>query len=363
MKATARMKQGLNIVIAVFIVWVIALGIKLAIVGIVDNETYQEKANDYHFGSITLNANRGTIYDAADRVVAQSATVYKVYIDPTLFKKELENFRQREEAIYEAALEAAKKNKDKENPSPTPRKRTEEEYKTEVIDFLTGKLELEEGKVLEATQQNTQYVILKMQVDKAIADEITEYMNLNKIGSIKIETDTKRFYPKSELAASVIGFTNIDGIGQEGLEKYYDDYLTGTNGRVISAKDAHGDEMPYRYQRTYEAQQGNNLYLTLDTTLQHYLEKALTEMIVAYNVTERACGIIMNAKTGAVLAMASCPGYDLNNPRTLADPNIEEKINSFPGNTIEEKRQNAMFAQWKNKAINEIYIPGSGFKV
>ena len=234
--------------------------------------------------------------------------------------------------------------------------------------------------------ENTQYKILKTQIEKSTADEIIAFMSEYNINSIKIEEDTKRYYPQDELAASVIGFTNGDGDGQYGLEYQYDEYLSGIDGKVISAKDAYGNEMPYRYAKTYEAQDGNSLYLTIDRTLQYVLEKNLDEMVTKFEVEDRACGIIMNAKTGAVLAMATGPGFDLNNPSEVDELSIarmaqdmglldidkndvikSEQVKSLNASLTKDQYTEAYVAareqQWKNKTITELYIPGSVFKV
>ena len=168
--------------------------------------------------------------------------------------------------------------------------------------------------------------MLKKQVEKNTADRILEYVNSVPIvnserkpsfASITRESDTKRYYPQNELAAAVIGFNNSDGDGVYGIEAYYNDYLSGIDGKTITAKDASGNEMPYRYSKTYDAQDGDDVYLTIDMTLQTYVENALTEMVETFSVENRGCGIMLNAKTGAVLAMAVYPSYNLNDPWEL----------------------------------------------
>ena len=153
-------------------------------------------------------------------------------------------------------------------------------------------------------EENSQYSVLQTQVEKPVADEVLAHFDKYDFTSIHVEEDTKRYYPQNELAAQVIGFTSGDGSGAYGVEAYYDEYLSGTDGKVISAKDSNGREMPYKYSKTYPAQNGNDIYLTIDATLQHYLEKHLQEMVDEFEVKNRACGIIMNVNTGAILAMA-----------------------------------------------------------
>ncbi|MBR2086003.1 MAG: PASTA domain-containing protein, partial [Oscillospiraceae bacterium] len=181
--------------------------------------------------------------------------------------------------------------------------------------------------------------------------------------SVSTEQDSKRYYPQNDMAAQVIGFTNTDGNGQYGLEYYYNDYLSGVNGRSVSAKDAQGNSMPYRHSSIYPAQDGASIYLTLDTTLQYCLEKNLKEMSDTYEVANRSCGIIMNAKTGAVYAMATYPSFDLNDPSAISDPKVEAQLKALPEDEYQEAYINAREKQWKNKAISEVYVPGSVFKI
>lgn len=351
---TAKMKRRTNrVVLLGLFALAFAIIMQLFDTAITNNVKYQNLANRYHFGSITISANRGTIYDSNNKVLAQSATVFKVFIDPSLFRDEMERVQGREESKKAKALKEGIEYE----------MRSAEQVKAEIVDFLAKKLEIDESKIYDAIEANTQYRVLKTQVEKKIADEITQYMIDNGINSIKIEEDTKRYYPKNELAATVIGFTNADGVGQYGVEAYYDEYLAGVDGKVISAMDANGDEMPYKYSKTFDAQPGNSVYLTIDSTLQYYLEKNLNEMVITHQVEERACGIIMNAKTGAILAMANWPSFNLNEPYEITDQKVVEELKKLEGDAYHESRMTELYSQWKNKAISEIYIPGSVFKV
>ncbi len=378
-KPTVQMKKRTTRgLLAVIIFLVTAISINLFKVSVLDNKFYQEKANADHFGAITISANRGAIYDTNGVILAQSATVYKVFMDPDLFRSEI---AKKDEAVKAQQKQIAKG----DLPANTVVK-TAEEVQSEVITYLAEQLEIDTKKIEEAMNKDSQYQVLKTQVEKPAADNIIAFMNENSINSIQIEEDTKRYYPQDELAASVIGFTNADGDGQYGLEYQYNEYLSGIDGKVISAKDANGNEMPYRYSKTYEAQDGNSLYLTIDRTLQYSLEKNLEETVSQFEVENRACGIIMNAKTGAVLAMATAPGFDLNNPSDVSDLQIAQKAQDLEYLDIdkndvikkedakklldtmpEEKYTEAYIAareqQWKNKTITDLYIPGSVFKV
>lgn len=364
--STVSMKVRYRVVAGVLSAVFFGIAGYLFYLSVVQNEFYQIKANDYHFGTIDISAHRGSIYDSTGTPLARSASVYKVYLDPNQFRKELEELQERIEeenlAKQNGTYEIPKDSNG--NPLPiTPLPVTAEAYKQETVTFLVNKLGISIEDVQKAMEKDSQYAVLQSQVEKPDADAVLEYFDVYDFSSLHVEEDTKRYYPQNELAAQVIGFTNADGDGAYGIEAYYNEYLSGTDGKVISAKDSNGNEMPYRYSKTYPAENGNDLYLTIDTTLQYYLEKHLQEMVDEFEVQNRACGIIMNVNTGAVLAMATCPSFDLNNPRDISDPNAISEIAKLTGDQkttlIAEERE----SQWKNKAIAEINESGSVFKI
>lgn len=365
---STSMKVRTNVVIQT-IVLLAAAGLiaNLAKIMLVEHDKYTDMANSRQFGTITIPAARGTIYDANEAVVAQSATVYKIFLDPGLFRKEMELVEKRNAELTETAQ----------------KKQGDSGAKADVVDpavireqlvtYLAEILEEPESKINEAFDKDSNYVVLKNQVEKSRADRIIEYISDIRvpgsarkiaISSISRQSDTKRYYPQNELAASVIGFTNNDGHGFYGVEKYYDEYLSGVDGRNVTARDANGNDMPYRYSKTYPAQDGDDVYLTIDMTLQTYLESELTEMVNQFQVAERGCGVMLNAKTGAVLAMASVGGFDANEPYEIYDKSIASEIRKIRND--EEKTEALKAArerQWRNKCIAETYIPGSVFKV
>ena len=214
--------------------------------------------------------------------------------------------------------------------------------------------------------------MLATKVEKPEATALMTFVTENQIKSIRTEEDSKRYYPHSTLAASLIGFTNYEGNGQYGIESKYDEILAGKDGAVISAKDASGNEMPYRYSKLYEAEDGDSIYLTIDYTLQNILEKNIEEMVKTHKIANRACGIIMNAKTGAIYAMSTAPSFDLNNPAVIpedsvfseiSDEPVMNYINQLSGDAQKTALVKAREVQWRNKAITETYTPGSVFKV
>ncbi len=334
----------------------VAVTIKLFLLCIVDHDVYAEKANSKHFSRITITANRGSIYDRNGDPLARSATVYKIYIDPQQFRSDME-------AIGKTMAERQKMLDEGKELAPDKIVMPIDQLEEEIIRTLAEKLNITVETVQEAVQKEIRYYVLQTQVEKNIADDLMEYLDTYGLTSIKTEEDTKRYYPQNELAAQVIGFTNSDGEGQYGLEAYYNKYLAGTNGRVLSATDVKGDEMPYRNSQTFPAEDGSSLYLTLDMTLQYYLEKNLQAMCEKFDVQNRACGIIMNAKTGAVYAMGTYPSFDLNEPSSIYDRATSEYLQSLPQNEYKDAYIAAREQQWKNKAITEIYVPGSVFKI
>ena len=351
---SSKMRRRSTICLTILLVFGVGVTGNLFKVSVIDNDKYETMANNYHFGTMTLEANRGAIYDATGNALAWSATVYNVYMDPQLYRDEMESI----EEANQKKLETAQKNGETvENLVDL------EQLRTSIVEFLSNKLEIAASDVEEAFEKDGRYYVLQSQVEKNIADEIIEYFDDLKLTFIGTEATTKRYYPQNELAATVIGFTNGDGDGQYGLEYQYDDYLAGVDGRVISAQAANGEEMPYRYSTTYEAEDGASLYLTIDSTMQYYLEKSLEEMVQKYEVNDRATGVLMNPKTGAIYAMATYPSYDPNNPSKISDPVVQQQLAELSKEEYEDAYLEAREKQWRNKAISEINPPGSTFKI
>ncbi|MDE6594220.1 MAG: PASTA domain-containing protein [Oscillospiraceae bacterium] len=345
---TKLMKNRLSIYVAfalfAFTVYVI---VNLFRTSVKEHDRYAAMANDNQFTSTTVEAARGTIYDANGVTLAQSATVYNIIIAPAAITK----------------LDSDEMDDDEK----------ERQIKTcaRIISEETG---CDENKILNAFEnketRGKQWFKCASRVDKQVLTDITTRASEEKLvgNLIFSEEDTKRVYPNNDLAASVIGFTNYDGDGVYGVEAYYNDYLAGVDGKIISATDGLGNEMPYKNDKNFAAQNGNSLYLTIDSTLQYYMERELQKCVEENNVDNRACGIILNAKTGAVLAMATYPGFDLNDRNSIYAPKDRNALAKFAeeygdGEEYEEEYAKYREQQWKNKAITEIYEPGSVFKV
>lgn len=360
-----KMKFRVRVVMTlVFFLLFLVVAINFFHISVTQNERYQEMANDQHFGSILISAHRGSIYDSKGSTLAKSASVYKVFLDPRQFQKELKALQESIDNRNKKKLDGdyeAEYNSDGSEKNPLPE--SSEAFRNEAIEFLSDKLGITPEKVNDAMEANNQYSILQDQVEKPIADEVLAFFDNYGLISLNVEEDTKRYYPHNELAASVIGFTSAGGEGMYGVEAYYDEYLAGVNGKTISAKDSNGNELPYRYSKTYSAKNGDDVYLTIDSDIQYCLEKHLAEMVSEFEIKNRACAILMNTKTGEIYGMATNPSFDLNQPYEVADPLAIEKISKLTGDAASKAVGNAREAQWKNKCITEIYEPGSVFKV
>jgi len=293
---------------------------------ILNYEKYKTRATQIQLRETELSARRGTIYDANMKVLAQTATVWTIFVSPA--------------------------------ESKTDQHRT-------IARGLSEILEVDEETILtKLGRTSSYYEIIKQKVDKPVADEVIRFCKDNKLSGVNIVEDYKRYYPYGDFAATILGFCGSDNQGLAGLESYYDEELTGENGRVIAAKNGWGEDMGYGNEVISETRDGYSLVTTIDETVQHYLEKHLALNAEKHGALEGAAGIVMNVKTGAILGMANYPSYDPNEPYALVD---EELYNSIMAITDDTQRSRAMSRarqkQWRNKAVNDLYEPGSVFKI
>ena len=353
---------------AVFTVLFAAVAANFFKISVLENNTYQEMANSQHFASMKVSAHRGSIYDAKGVALAKSATVYTVFVDPKQFGEDLKRLGKRIE----------KRNIEKANGDYVPSYDDEgneldvlpasvEEFVDKAAIFVSVELEITPKKFKDALEKEGQYVKLKDKVEKNAVDEIYSYFDDLGFVSIGYEEDTKRYYPQQDLAASVIGYTN--GNVYYGVEASYNEYLSGIDGRVISAKDSNGNALPYKYSKTYDPKDGSDVYLTIDREIQYILEKNLKEMSEDHGVKNRSCAILMNPKTGAIMGMATYPSFDLNNTGELNTDMLLKKVYAEkaiynPTDADAEKYESEVLErQKKNKCISERYEPGSVFKI
>ena len=225
-------------------------------------------------------------------------------------------------------------------------------------------LELDEASLLEKFRDRASNdCLLRYRVERSMADAVRDFCEENGITGIRINQDSKRWYPQGEFLASVLGFTNVDNAGVSGLELEYNEQLTGQNGVMLTAVNAWG----YTLEQSYETEQfpveGSSLWLTIDANIQHYLENALNYAVQEHHVAARAVGIVLDVNTGAVLAMSTTPAYDPNQPRVLYDEAARAAVDALSGEQRAAALQLAQQTQWRNKAVSDLYEPGSVFKL
>lgn len=297
---------------------------------IIKGETYRLKAERQQMSDTVVSAHRGAIYDSNMKVIAQSASAYLVYINPSKIKTDSQ--------------------------------------KALVVDGLSSILEVDRETVLKKAEKTTSgYEKILGKIDQSKKDELSAYISEHsseKLGTIiGIDPDTKRYYPLGSFASSIVGFTGSEDVGRSGLELYYNSELTGTSGRIITAKNALAGAMPNDYETTFDASDGKSLVLTIDEVIQYYLEQQLMQAIDECQA-KYAYGIVMDVETGAILGMSSMPDYNLNTPYTIASQSVLDEIDKLETDEEKSKAKNdALFAQWRNRAISDSYEPGSVFKI
>ena len=322
---------------------IIILGFGATIFGMGYSQLYKgdffkTKAETQQLSDTAITAQRGIIYDANMSVLAQSASAWKISLNATAFAE-------------------------------IPAKAQEQVYSV-LINTLGVTREYLENK---ASYKQYNSVSIKTKVEKEAKDKLEAFVkgtfidknnNEQSFGSVvMIDEDVKRYYPYSTLASQRLGFTGTDNNGLSGLESYYNSTLTGVDGRVISARSNSSVAQDIEYKSVYEAKQGTSLVLTVDETIQRYLENALSS---CYETSKaNSCtGIVMDVKTGAILAMSTKGDFDPNDPYTINDKRTIESINKITDTKEKEKaEEEAMYSQWRNRAISDTYEPGSVFKL
>ncbi len=289
------------------------------------HEELRQAAEEQQLRDVTITPNRGTIYDSNMKVLATSATVWTISVAPNNIK---------------------------------------EDDREDVAEGLSEILEIDEDELLKKLENTgSAYELVKGKVDKPIADEVRTFATENQYYGIYLHEDSKRYYPYGDFLSTVIGFTGTDNQGLAGIEAYYDDELTGIPGRVVAARNSVGGALPYDYEEVYEAQDGNSLVLTIDETIQHFLEKHLEYAVIEHNVEARGVGIVMDVNTGAILAMATKNDYDPNAPFAIHDEEVIAAIEELPLAEQSTAVTAAQNEQWRNKAVSDLYEPGSVLKL
>ncbi len=310
--------------------------IRILLLQTVGYDKYRNKVMNQITTEAEVVADRGKIYDRNGVLLATGVTTYRVFIAPRIVAQASEE----EELMYDRLI----------------------------AEGLTDILGVDQEYILEQTTY-TKYLdrTLARNVDEETAEKVRSFIAANDLENmVFLQAGTKRYYPNGSLACHVLGFTGDDGSGQYGLELSYNSVLAGTNGKYITARDSRGNEMPYEYQSYIEARDGNSIITTLDVNIQSVLEEQLSTTYIESGGQNRATGIVVDVKTGEILAMATYPSFDLNDPRTLIsdDQNaLDQSGFAYDSDEYKALKQELQLATWSNKAVTEVYMPGSTFKV
>ena len=298
---------------------------RLAWLQLADNSLYVQRALGQQLQDTTVPAGRGRIYSTDGALLAANASCWTLRASP----------REMPEEKLELAAQG-----------------------------LASILELDSASLLEQfSRRDSNDCLLRYRVDRTTADAVRDFCQQNAITGIRINQDTRRWYPQGELLASVLGFTNVDNAGVSGLELEYDSLLAGQDGVVLTAVNAWGYTLSQSYAIQQPPVEGSSLVLTIDTHIQRYLENALGYAVQEHSAAARGVGIVLDVNTGAVLAMATTPAYDPNQPRVVYDPAARAAVNALSGQQRAQALQLAQQTQWRNKAVSDLYEPGSVFKL
>ena len=339
---TNRTILGRTLFLAVVcgIVAFIVLGVQLYNVMIREHDRYQELAVRQQTRSVAVSASRGTIYDANGKTLARSATAYTVFISPYEIKLYHEKEYKSNEKVY--------------NDDPVL-------IATELNRILGADIDtmLEQMK-----DTKSWYKTVATKISAELANEVRKFKEEQSIAGVHIEEDSKRYYPCGDLACHVIGFVGRENFGLEGIEALYDDSLEGTNGSVVRLVAQNGTEMLFEnYQNYNDAIDGNDMTLTLDYTIQSIAEKYLQQAMEANYIQNGGCVIVMNVKTGEILALANANSYDLNDPWGLPQETLDQIALIEDPEERSKAIGDAQHAQWRDMAVSDTYEPGSVFKI
>ena len=314
---THNRKKILIIFTAVLLVLLLLAG-RLVYLMVFCSEYYGKKAEDLHERERDIKAARGKIIDATGTVLATNRTVCTI-------------------SVIHSQIEDPER----------------------VIEVLTQELGMEEDKVRKRVEKVSSIERVKSNVDKETGDKIRNYG----LAGVKVDEDYKRYYPYSTLASKVLGFTGGDNQGIIGLEVIYEDYLKGTNGKILTLTDARGIEIENAGERRQEPVDGNNLHISLDYNIQMYCEQAAKKVMEAKSA-DSVSVIVINPQNGEIMAMVNVPEFDLNDPFTLVKPETQTSVESVE--TAQEQKDNnqdLLNQMWRNQCINDTYEPGSVFKI
>ena len=317
-----RHQKRILIILGFFILFAVFLIGRLAYIQIIKSDYYQSLAYDQQTRERKVEAKRGTIYDATgEKVLAQSISTNIVSAVPKNVGKDVSE-------------------------------------KEKIAESVANILGLSKDDILSKLSKNVSLITLASQVDEEKASELLKYISENNIKGITVDEDTKRIYPYGELASHVIGFVGTDNQGLYGIESYYEEELSGVPGKIVGSTDLNGKETPFTNEQYIEPEDGKDIVLTIDATIQGIVEKYLYKAYVE-NIAKYATCVVLRPTTGEVLAMCNMPTFNLNDPFT---PNTEELKAAWDEMTTKEK-SDALNAMWRNKCISDTAEPGSTFKI
>ena len=331
------------------------------------HDQLQNDASIQQTRSTVISASRGAILDRNGVTLAVSASADTVFLDPNAISKYADELdKKRAQKLVDGLKDGEK----------LPM--SGQEYKDLLATRLSEILGIDTQKIYDdMAKTNWRYAVLSRRVEKEVSDQVRTFITDNETGAslqgVHLEADSKRYYPRSSLASHVVGFLDGDNHGAYGLEALYEEELEGSTGLTVTATDGSGSEIMFQYEQYYDAEDGHTIQTTIDSTLQYYLERGLADMTSEFGAKNGACGIMLDPKTGAILAIASTPNYDANEPRAIYTERLQEQlVKADEENPPEEggehsdaywellgKLQNL---QWRNKAVNDGYEPGSTFK-
>ena len=335
MKKALTMSKKIRIAALIVLILMLLLVFRIAFIQFIQGSDLKQQMYNQLITSRTISPKRGTIYDSTGKALAISADVDTISIVPSSI------------VVYDKANDKIDEEKTKN-------------IKESLSKALSEIFELNYDETLEKVSSDSNYITIARKVEKDKVDKLKEWMKKEEFYSgINISEDTKRYYPYDNLASSLIGFCGTDNDGLEGLEKAWDDVLTGTPGKVTTAQDAIQEFIPDNNQTYIPAENGSDITLTIDANIQSIVEKYLKQACIDNKCTRGGNVIAMDPKTGDILAMATYPDYNLNTPFEMP-ASVTEK--TWKRMTSEEQ-YNTIYELFRNRAISDTYEPGSVFKV
>ena len=327
---TAKLNRRTFFIVGLIIAGLVMVAARLLYFQTVMAEELQKRAVEQQLSDTTLSARRGSIYDKNGNLLAQSLTVWNIVLEPANIK-------------------------------------TDDDRKL-ITDGLVKLLNVDKNDLYERAGRNNFYEVVKRKVSTDVKDKVMEFVSelYREHGvpvAVKAIEDYKRYYTNDNFAADVIGFVGADSQGLAGVEYQYNEYLKGKNGRLVVARNAIGNEMPFPYEQKIDAVDGYNLTLTIDENIQSIMEKYVRETIKEFNVGNRGCAIMMDVKTGGILGFACEGSFDPNDPFTVSDKKAAKKIAALPEDKQAAAENAELSRQWRNKGVSDTYIPGSVFKM